>query len=171
MIPDNRAVRPRKRGGDDRILIYMTADERGQGAPLLAIALGGASLIVLAMVSLIAIAMGGVMGGMMDGCGGMAGCHGSRGGAQTPAVVSGDTTITIKDFDYSPRDVTVPAGTTLTWANEDKAPHNATANDKSWETALLKEGESGSVRFDTPGEFGYYCTVHPYMKAKVTVTR
>jgi plastocyanin len=148
----------------------MTVENAGPRSPTLAIAIGAASLVVLAIVTFTAIAMGGSMGGMMNGCGGMAGCHGGRGANQTPSVLTGDeVTIRMKDFDFSPRDATIVLGAKVTWVNEDAAPHDATDDDKAWATEILEKGQSGSVTFDTPGTYEYHCTIHPYMKGKVTV--
>jgi plastocyanin len=114
--------------------------------------------------------MGESMGGMMNGCGGMAGCQGGRGANQTPSVLTGDeVTIRMKDFDFSPRDATIAKGATVTWVNEDAAPHDATDDDKVWATEILNKGQSGSVRFDEAGVYEYHCSIHPYMKGRVTV--
>ena len=138
--------------------------EKPNSAPTLAIAAVAGSLIILAIVAFAAIAMG----GMMDGCGGM-GCH-RRGGSQTPAVFPGDqVTIEVKDFAFSPRDATIDQGATVTWVNRDAAPHDATDNDGGWATEILEDGDSGSVTFETAGVFEYHCTIHPYMKGKLTV--
>lgn len=89
--------------------------------------------------------------------------------AQTP-VLSGasEVTVEIRDYDYSPRDLTVSLGTTVTWINSDSVPHDATSGD-SWGTALLTENASASISFDEPGSYDYICSVHPYMTGTVTV--
>lgn len=133
-------------------------------SPTLPIAIGAAAIMVMALVTFTAIAMG----GMMNGSGGMH--RGGEGSAQTPAVLDGDeVTIRIKDFDFSPLDATISVGTTVTWLNEDKAPHDATDNDDAWATDVLGEGDSGSVTFDTPGRYEYHCSIHPYMKGAISV--
>ena len=119
------------------------------------------ALVVLLGGILMGIAMGGHMDGMM----------GRRGGAaQTPVVATGlEVAVDIRDFDYIPRDLTVDAGTKITWTNYDGAPHTATDNDDAWDTERLGKNESASIRLDDSGEYGYYCVYHPYMKATVTV--
>jgi plastocyanin len=118
---------------------------------------------ILAMTAFMAVAMGG-----MNGCGGMMG--GCGGGAQTPAVFTGDrVTIEISDFDFSPRDATVEAGTSVMWVNRDSAPHDATDDGDAWATETLDEGESGSVTFDAGGKYDYHCSIHPYMNGTLTV--
>jgi plastocyanin len=84
-------------------------------------------------------------------------------GASAPAVE-------IKGFAFNPATITVPAGTTVTWTNQDAAPHTATADDKSFDTGRLDQGQSGSFTFDTPGTYTYTCTFHPNMKGTVVVT-
>lgn len=77
--------------------------------------------------------------------------------------------IIIKDFDFSPRDATITAGTRVTWVNEDEAPHDATSDNDTWATKVLDDGESGSLSFSKPGVFDYRCSIHPYMEATLTV--
>ena len=133
---------------------------------MLAIAIGAGALVILALAAIMAIAMGGIM----EGCGGMARCHGGRGAAQTPAVLEGaQVTIEIRNYDFSPRDATITAGTTVTWANKDKPPHDATDDNDAWATDVLDYGDTGSVTFDTPGRYEYHCSIHPYMKGSLTV--
>ena len=64
-------------------------------------------------------------------------------------AVSG-TSVEIKGFAFNPPTITVPAGTTVTWTNQDAAPHTATADDKSFDTGRLDQGKSASVTFDKP---------------------
>ena len=126
---------------------------------------------VAAVVGLAAfVLIGGlVMGIMMAGHigGGMMGRAGSS--AQTPFVAPGDVTVDIRGFEYFPRDLTIKAGASVTWTNLDNVPHNATDDDKSWETETLHEDDSDTLMFPNPGEYTYYCTIHPSMKAKLTV--
>ena len=73
------------------------------------------------------------------------------------------------------KDVTVTVGTTVTWTNQDGAPHTVTSgspDSKSglWDSGRLSSGNQFSFTFDQPGSFAYYCSIHPYMTATVTVT-
>ncbi len=111
------------------------------------------------------LTMGIMMAGHMGG--GMMGRAGSS--AQTPFVAPGDVTVDIRGFEYFPRDLTVKAGASVTWTNRDNVPHNATDNGHSWETETLHENDSGTLTFPDPGEYTYYCTIHPSMKAKLIV--
>jgi len=89
--------------------------------------------------------------------------------AGTPASASSNS-VEIKSFAFNPATITVPAGTTVTWTNQDAAPHTATAVDKSFDTGRLDQGQSGTFTFDKPGTYTYTCTFHPSMKGTVIVT-
>jgi len=80
-------------------------------------------------------------------------------------------TVQIKGFAFAPRTITVKVGNTVTWTNGDSVGHTATADDDSFDTGLLAKGQSGSVTFDTPGTYTYFCTPHPNMKATVLVEK
>ena len=89
---------------------------------------------------------------------------------QTPFVSDEDAVeLAIQDFRFSPEDLTINAGTTVTWANNDAAVHDATERDHSWNTELLSKGEAGEITFDEPGTFEYFCSIHPWMEASITV--
>ncbi len=101
--------------------------------------------------------------------------HGSMMGGQygsatqgTPAV--GVTQVQIVNFAYTPANIQVKAGTTVTWTNQDTAPHSVTFKNGMKDSGILQQGQTFSYTFTTPGTYQYYCTVHPYMTATVTVT-
>ena len=77
--------------------------------------------------------------------------------------------VEIKDYDFFPRDLEVPAGATVTWVNRDGVPHDATDEGGGWASGMLKRGDQESIEFDEPGAFDYLCTIHPDMKAKLRV--
>ena len=74
--------------------------------------------------------------------------------------MSGDAAVTIADFAFAPGDITVSAGTTVTWVNEDGAPHTVTADDGSFNSGNLNTGDEFSFTFDEPGTYAYYCEYH-----------
>ena len=86
------------------------------------------------------------------------------GGAATEAA-----SVDIADFAYDPVDVTVKVGGTVEWTNSDTAPHTATAQDDSFDTGSLDQGDKAKVTFDEAGTFKYICTFHPFMNATVEV--
>ncbi len=81
------------------------------------------------------------------------------------------TTVAILDFRYSPTTVRVPAGTTVTWRNDGRAPHTVTSTDGGpLDSPILSTGESYRRRLDRPGTYAYLCTLHPEMVGRVEVT-
>jgi plastocyanin len=77
--------------------------------------------------------------------------------------------VKIRDFAFSPGNLRVPVGGTVTWTNRDSAQHNATAQGGTWRTQTLSNGERDAVTFDRAGEYDYYCSIHPSMKAHLSV--
>ena len=130
----------------------------------------GASLVALAALALLASACGGVSG-MFD----MDEMHDRMHGfgdraPQTPVVAdTAQVTVEIRNYDFFPRELTVTAGTAVTWTNRDSVPHDATAESDGWGTGILDQGESGTITFDSSGTYSYVCTIHPNMKATLTV--
>jgi plastocyanin len=80
--------------------------------------------------------------------------------AGEPAEEAGEVVIDMLDFSYSQANLTIPAGTTVTWTNVGEVQHSATADDGSFDTGLLDPNGQASVTFDTPGAFPYFCTLH-----------
>src|SRR5215203_5565706 len=78
--------------------------------------------------------------------------------------------VSIKGFAFNPPNATVAPGTTVTWVNDDQAPHTATANDGAFDSGTLQPGQSYSFVFDKPGTYAYHCNIHPDMTATVTVS-
>lgn len=79
--------------------------------------------------------------------------------------------VTMKGYAFSPASLSVPVGSTVTWTNQDTAPHDVktTSGPVSIHSPMLDKGESWSFTFGTAGSYGYYCTVHPDMTAGITV--
>jgi len=78
--------------------------------------------------------------------------------------------IRIFDNGFGPDNVTVAAGTTVTWVNSGRAPHNVVASNGSFESPVLRTGESFSYTFSNVGGFGYRCTIHENMEGNIEVT-
>lgn len=77
----------------------------------------------------------------------------------------------INTWAFTPADVTISAGQSITWTNTGSQAHSATAdNGSTFDTGLVPPGESKTVTFTTPGTYTYHCTPHPWMKASITVT-
>ena len=78
----------------------------------------------------------------------------------------------IKNYAFVPGTVTVKAGSTVTFYNDDVVAHNI-ADDFAggWISANLQAGSgTQSIPFTVPGEFNFHCTIHPNMKGKIVVT-
>jgi plastocyanin len=64
------------------------------------------------------------------------------------------------DDDYSPAQVTIEAGQSVTFTNAGDRPHTATADDGSFDTGALDPGSSATVTLNSPGTYRYYCQFH-----------
>jgi plastocyanin len=94
--------------------------------------------------------------------------------AAAKAPVAAVDHVRISDFKFAPVAISVAVGTTITWTNEDDAPHTATSGDSPspddvFDTDIIKKGQSRTVKVTTKGTFQYYCALHPFMQATVTV--
>jgi len=79
--------------------------------------------------------------------------------------------VLMSGYAFSPRTLTITAGDTVTWTNQDQAPHDVetTSGPASVHSPMLNRGGSWSHTFTTPGTYGYVCTVHPDMTAQLVV--
>ncbi len=79
--------------------------------------------------------------------------------------------IVIDNFTFSPAEVTIPAGTKVTWVNHDDVPHTATSSAKprQFSSKTLDTDEEFSFVFTAPGAYEYFCALHPKMTARITV--
>lgn len=97
---------------------------------------------------------------------------------------SDDPTIRISDFAFEQPVVRVKAGTTVTWVNDDVAPHTVTSgkpgdapasrafdstNEAGGEMLMMNQGDTWTMTFTEPGEYDYYCYPHTFMTAKIIV--
>jgi plastocyanin len=100
-----------------------------------------------------------------------AGC----GGGEDETTAAGSTggggeRVEIVEYKYDPADLTVPAGTTVAFANQDSAPHTATSKQSgAFDTGTIKGAETGEITLEEPGTFAYYCVFHPFMKGTISV--
>ena len=79
-------------------------------------------------------------------------------------------TVTIDNFAFDAATVTVAPGDTVTWINHDDEPHTVVSDDgKTFRSKVLDTGERFSFTFMSAGTYGYFCSVHPHMTAKVVV--
>jgi plastocyanin len=111
---------------------------------------------------------------------GLTGCGSSGGDDATsasapdttaPAAPSGGSTgtsITIKDFMFSPNPLKAKAGDTITITNEDGTTHTVTANDKSFDSGRFSEG-SKTITVGDAGTYAFHCDIHDFMKGVIQV--
>jgi plastocyanin len=78
-------------------------------------------------------------------------------------------TVNIENFKFLPPALTVSAGTTVTWKNEDDSPHRIGGKGGSFTSPALDTDGTFARTFTTPGEYSYICTIHPYMVGKIIV--
>ena len=77
--------------------------------------------------------------------------------------------IKIDNFSFGPQELTVSAGTTVTWTNRDDIPHTVVSTEKFFKSKVLDTDEKFSFKFDKTGTYPYFCSIHPKMTGKVTV--
>ncbi|HEY2138203.1 MAG TPA: cupredoxin family copper-binding protein [Xanthobacteraceae bacterium] len=86
----------------------------------------------------------------------------------TSAARADELEVKIDNFTFSPQKLTVKAGTTVTWTNDDDIPHTVTSTGH-FRSKALDTGDKYTFTFTTPGSFEYFCSLHPHMQGSVTV--
>ena len=81
---------------------------------------------------------------------------------------SEEVPVKIGNFTFSPQQITVKAGATVTWTNEDDIPHTVVAPPNVRSKPLDTE-EKFSFTFTTPGTYKYFCSLHPHMTGTIVV--
>jgi len=88
------------------------------------------------------------------------------------ATAAGTTLdVAITKFAFAPKDITGAPGTKVVWTNHDEAPHTVTSSDKSFASKGMDTDDTYEHTFDREGDFGYICTVHPFMTGVVHVRK
>jgi LPXTG-motif cell wall-anchored protein len=88
---------------------------------------------------------------------------------RTAARAAANGSVTITDFQFTPAQITVDQGDTVTWTNNGPTAHSATAPDGSFDTGIFPAGQSRSQTFNDAGTFSYICTPHPNMQGTIVV--
>jgi plastocyanin len=78
-------------------------------------------------------------------------------------------TVIIDNFTFTPKELTVPVGTTVKWVNHDDIPHTVMETNKSFRSKPLDTNDTFSFTFAAAGTFNYFCSLHPQMVGKVVV--
>jgi len=85
------------------------------------------------------------------------------------AGASGDA-VAIEDFEFGPEELTVEAGTTVRWTNDDDATHSVQASEgEEFESDDLAQGDTFEHQYAEAGEYPYDCGIHSYMRGTVVV--
>jgi plastocyanin len=70
------------------------------------------------------------------------------------------TTVHEIKIKYSPETITIPVGTTVDWVNDERPKHTVTADDGTFDSTTMAEGDTFSHTFTQPGTWLYYCRFH-----------
>lgn len=90
-------------------------------------------------------------------------------GSAGSTTATGDMTIDIKNFSFMPMSATVTVGTKVTWKFEDSAAHTVKADDGSFTSPALSNGQTFSHTFTKAGTYSYICSIHQYMHGTIVV--
>lgn len=85
---------------------------------------------------------------------------------QTPPATSSNA-VSISNFSFSPATLTIKAGQTVMWQNNDSVPHSVVGS--VFKSSTIKQGEGFGFTFSQPGEYNYNCGLHPSMQGKIIV--
>ena len=80
-----------------------------------------------------------------------------------------DAQVKIANFTFDPPILTMKAGTTVTWVNNDDIPHLVSEKDGKFRSSALDTGDKFSQTFSTAGTVEYFCAIHPHMTGKIVV--
>jgi plastocyanin len=79
-----------------------------------------------------------------------------------------NTAVTIDNFTFTPAELTVKVGTTVTWTNHDDIPHTVVSAGK-FRSQALDTDNSFTFTFTNAGEYKYFCSLHPHMTGTIKV--
>jgi plastocyanin len=165
-------------GGEESTAVELQGVSEGQTIPYYCI-------VHPYMTSELTVAAAEQGGGQTQGGGG-ANQTGGTTGAGGGGATAGGPTINILEGssiqgspDYDPEELTASAGSEVTVVNQDTVLHSATSGTgpqdpesaQQFDTSLINAGESATLSLAqvTPGQYDYYCIVHPYMTGKIVV--
>jgi plastocyanin len=90
-------------------------------------------------------------------------------GGPTTSAQAADSEVKIGNFTFAPQRITVKAGTTVIWINEDDIPHTVASSSKLFKSKALDSEDKFSFTFTTPGIYEYFCSLHPHMTGAIVV--
>ncbi|MGZ4904236.1 MAG: cupredoxin domain-containing protein [Halobacteriota archaeon] len=77
--------------------------------------------------------------------------------------------VTMKGLAFNPSSLTITKGANVTWTNDDSTTHTVTSDTGAFDSGNLSPGATYTRQFNDTGTFPYHCTIHPFMKATITV--
>jgi plastocyanin len=140
--------------------------------PLRGPRLTGIATVLLALVVILATAL------VVTACGGSttssttAGTPATTSGASTTATsgaAGGGGQVAIKGFAFSPTSLTIKAGESVTWTNQDSAGHTVVADNGEFKSGDVAQGATYTFKFDKAGTYPYHCGIHPTMTGTIVV--
>lgn len=90
-------------------------------------------------------------------------------GGPSSSVAIPDGAASLGNSAYTPDDLNIAVGTTVTWMNTDSISHTSTSDVSGWNSGVVAPGGQFSFAFQTAGTFPYHCTIHPGMVGTVVV--
>jgi plastocyanin len=92
----------------------------------------------------------------------------SRGRARAQAAIANQ--VSIDNFTFTPKAMSISAGTQVTWVNKDDVPHQIVSTDKRFTPSpVLDTGQKYAYTFRAPGTYPYFCSIHPTMTGSIAV--
>jgi plastocyanin len=83
--------------------------------------------------------------------------------------IANTTEVKIDNFSFTPKSMTVKAGTAVTWTNHDDIPHNVVSTQKKFSSTVLDTDQTFTYQFKEPGSYPYFCKIHPMMTGTIVV--
>lgn len=130
------------------------------------------SLVAIVVIVVVAVIVGVIIAGR-----GSSGSSDNSMNMNTPSSSSSQnptatSQVTIQGFAFTPADITVKTGATVTWTNQDTTGHTVMETDgqDGPNSPQLSKGQSYSFTFKKAGTYHYHCSIHPDMVGTVTVT-
>jgi plastocyanin len=88
--------------------------------------------------------------------------------SQMTVAHSDEVSVMIDNFTFAPAQLTVKAGTTVTWTNRDDIPHTVVSAGK-FRSKALDTDDQYSFTFTNAGDYKYFCSLHPHMVGMIRV--
>jgi Icc protein len=88
---------------------------------------------------------------------------------EAEAQTAGAQDVVVDNFSFAPATASVAVGATITWTNRDDVPHNIVSTEQKFKSPVLDTDERFVHRFDAPGTYTYFCSIHPKMTGQIVV--